>query len=62
VLSRVVEHHALKEQAALLTQVDDHLLERVLEESKAERLRLQEEDSGDPSSSPHLIRVSGRGG
>ena len=60
VLSRVVEHHAIKEQAALLTQVEDHLLERVLEESKAERLRLQEESGDSPPSLP-LIRVSGRG-
>lgn len=43
VMSRAVEHGALKDAAAQLTMVDDHVLERVIEESKAERLRIQQE-------------------
>jgi hypothetical protein len=43
VLSRAVEHAALKEAAADLTLLDDGLLERVINESKAERLRIQAE-------------------
>src|SRR3989475_5269718 len=43
VLSRAVEHGALKDAAAELTQVSDDLLEHVMNESKAERLRIQSE-------------------
>jgi anaerobic magnesium-protoporphyrin IX monomethyl ester cyclase len=42
VLSRAVEHPSLKDAAANLTQVADAVLERVVEESRAERLRLEE--------------------
>jgi anaerobic magnesium-protoporphyrin IX monomethyl ester cyclase len=41
VLSRAVEHPALKDAAADLTQVADDLLARVMNESRAERLRIQ---------------------
>lgn len=43
VLSRAVEHAALKDEAAMLTQVADHLLDQVMVESRAERLRIQRE-------------------
>jgi radical SAM superfamily enzyme YgiQ (UPF0313 family) len=43
VLSRAVEHGALKDAAASLTQVTDDMLEQVLRESRSERLRIQEE-------------------
>jgi anaerobic magnesium-protoporphyrin IX monomethyl ester cyclase len=41
VLSRAVEHGAMKEAAAELTQVTDAILEHVMNESQAERLRIQ---------------------
>jgi anaerobic magnesium-protoporphyrin IX monomethyl ester cyclase len=43
VLSRAVEHGALKDAAAELTQVTDAVLEHVMNESRAERLRIQSE-------------------
>lgn len=43
VLSRAVEHTTAKDAAAALTQLDEGVLERVLEASKAERLRIQRE-------------------
>jgi anaerobic magnesium-protoporphyrin IX monomethyl ester cyclase len=43
VLSRAVEHRAVKEAAAALTQVTDATLEHVMNESRAERLRIQRE-------------------
>jgi len=43
VLSRAVEHGALKDAAAELTQVTEDVLEHVINESKAERLRIQRE-------------------
>ena len=43
VLSRAVEHGAMKEAAAQLTQVSDETLEHILRESRAERLRIQQE-------------------
>ena len=43
VLSRAVEHARLKDAAAHLTQVSDAVLERVVQESYAERLRLRED-------------------
>ncbi len=46
VLSRAVEHGTLKDEAAGLTQVTDDMLEHVLQESRAERLRIQEEAEG----------------
>ena len=46
VLSRAVEHGAVKDAAALLTQVTDERLEHVLAESRAERLRIQRETEG----------------
>ena len=45
VLSRAVEHGAMKEAAAQMTQVSDETLEHILRESKAERLRIQAEAS-----------------
>jgi len=46
VMSRAVEHGALKDAAAALTQVSDAGLEHVIHESRAERLRLQREAEG----------------
>ena len=46
VLSRAVEHGAMKDAAANLTQLTDDMLHHVLEESRAERLRIQEEAEG----------------
>jgi radical SAM superfamily enzyme YgiQ (UPF0313 family) len=46
VLSRAVEHGALKDEAAGLTQVTDEMLEHVLRESRSERLRIQQEAEG----------------
>jgi radical SAM superfamily enzyme YgiQ (UPF0313 family) len=43
VLSRAVEHLLLKDAAAQLTQVSDALLEQVVEDSRAERLRLRQD-------------------
>jgi radical SAM superfamily enzyme YgiQ (UPF0313 family) len=43
VVSRAVEHGTLKDAAASLTQVADEILEHVIRESKAERLRIQQE-------------------
>ncbi|MEO5657507.1 MAG: radical SAM protein [Nitrospiria bacterium] len=43
VLSRAVEHGSLKDAAAQLTQISDDVLEHVINESKAERLRIQRE-------------------
>src|SRR5437016_1380275 len=52
VLSRAVEHAALKDAAAGLTQVADHLLEQVMVESRAERLRIQREAESSRASVP----------
>jgi len=43
VLSRAVEHPAVKDAAAALTQVSDAVLEHVMQESRAERQRIQQE-------------------
>jgi len=43
VLSRAVEHAEMKDAAAQLTQLSDELLHNVMEESRAERLRIQKE-------------------
>ena len=43
VLSRAIEHGAMKDAAANLTQLTDEVLEQVLQQSKAERLRIQQE-------------------
>jgi len=43
VVSRAVEHHALKDAAAQFTQLSDDVVTHVIEESKAERLRIQQE-------------------
>jgi len=43
VLSRAVEHPLLKDAAAHLTQVSDAVLEQVVEESRAERVRLRQD-------------------
>jgi radical SAM superfamily enzyme YgiQ (UPF0313 family) len=43
VLSRAVEHGAMKDAAAELTQLTDEVLDHVLQESRAERLRIQQE-------------------
>jgi anaerobic magnesium-protoporphyrin IX monomethyl ester cyclase len=42
-LSRAVEHGALKDAAAELTRIADRLLERVASESLAERRKLREQ-------------------
>ena len=42
-LSRAVEHGAMKDAAADLTQLTDEVLEQVMQESQAERQRLQRE-------------------
>jgi anaerobic magnesium-protoporphyrin IX monomethyl ester cyclase len=47
VISRAVEHGANKDAAALLTQVSDDRLEFVMEESRRERLRIQQEADGE---------------
>jgi radical SAM superfamily enzyme YgiQ (UPF0313 family) len=47
VISRAVEHGANKDAAALLTQVSDDRLEYVMEESRRERLRIQQEAAGE---------------
>jgi radical SAM superfamily enzyme YgiQ (UPF0313 family) len=46
VISRAVEHGANKDAAAALTQVSDDRLEYVMEESRRERLRIQQEAEG----------------
>ena len=46
VLSRAVEHGAIKDAAAEMTQAADGVLERVMEESRLERLRIQQEAEG----------------
>ena len=43
VLSRAVEHAAMKDSAAQMTQVSDETLEHILRESQAERRRIQQE-------------------
>ena len=43
VLSRAVEHAEMKDAAAQLTQLSDEMLHNVLEESRAERLRIQQD-------------------
>ena len=42
-LSRAVEHGAIKDAAAQMTQVSDDTLDQILRESRAERLRIQQE-------------------
>ncbi len=49
VLSRAVEHRALKDAAANLTQLSDAVLEHVRKESQMERGRLQEDVADRPS-------------
>jgi len=49
VLSRAVEHGAMKDAAADLTQVSDVLLDRVMRESRAERQRIDADASAFPS-------------
>src|SRR5713101_2459581 len=44
VLSRAVEHGANKDAAAEMTQLHDDVLQRVFEESRLERLRIQQEN------------------
>jgi anaerobic magnesium-protoporphyrin IX monomethyl ester cyclase len=46
VLSRAVEHAEMKDAAAQLTQLSDEMLHNVLEESIAERRRIQAEAEG----------------
>jgi predicted small metal-binding protein len=43
VLSRAVEHGNIKDAAAELTQMTDDMLQSVMEESRLERLRIQQE-------------------
>src|SRR5438309_674025 len=52
VLSLSVEHAALKDVAAGLTEVADHCLEQVIVESRAERLRIQREAESSRASVP----------
>jgi radical SAM superfamily enzyme YgiQ (UPF0313 family) len=56
VLSRAVEHADMKDAAAQFTQLSDELLHDVLAESRAERLRIQQEAEG----SRELPMVSAR--
>ncbi len=49
VLSRAVEHGAIKDAAADLTQVADDLLEHVMSESRAERRRIEADAGAFPS-------------
>jgi anaerobic magnesium-protoporphyrin IX monomethyl ester cyclase len=49
VLSRAVEHGAIKDAAADLTQVADGLLEYVMTESRAERRRIEADAGAFPS-------------
>ena len=58
VLSRAVEHGAMKDAAAEMTQLSDDMLEHVLEESRIERLRIQRETEG----SRELLGVSAQSG
>ncbi|HXU78410.1 MAG TPA: radical SAM protein [Methylomirabilota bacterium] len=51
VLSRAVEHGAVKDAAAEMTQLNDDVLARVMEESRLERLRIQREAAGEPVAS-----------
>jgi len=53
VLSRAVEHGQLKDDAAMLTQISDERLDHVLQESRAERLRIQQEAMGLHDCSEH---------
>ena len=46
-LSRAVEHVAIKDAAAEMTQVEDAVLEQVMRESRAERQRIQDEAERD---------------
>ena len=46
VLSRAVEHGEMKDAAAELTQMSDEMLHNVMEESRLERLRIQQEAEG----------------
>ncbi len=46
VLSRAVEHAQMKDAAAQLTQLTDDVLHHVMEASRAERLRIQQEADG----------------
>ena len=46
VLSRAVEHGQMKDAAAQLTQMTDDMHDHVLQESRAERLRIQQEAEG----------------
>jgi radical SAM superfamily enzyme YgiQ (UPF0313 family) len=46
VLSRAVEHAEMKDAAAQLTQLADEMLHHVLEASRAERLRIQQDAEG----------------
>ena len=43
ILSRAVEHGAMKDAASQFTQVSDDVLEHVWRESQAERLRIRRE-------------------
>jgi len=43
VVSRAVEHHAVKDAAAQLTQLSDNVVTHIIQESRAERLRIQQE-------------------
>ena len=45
-LSRAVEHGEMKDAAAQLTQMTDEMLHHVMEESRLERLRIQQEAEG----------------
>ncbi len=48
VFSRAVEHATMKDAAAELTQMDDELLERVVNDARAERVRIEAEAEAVP--------------
>ena len=45
-LSRAVEHADMKDAAAQLTQLTDEMLQDVMEASRLERLRIQQDAEG----------------
>jgi anaerobic magnesium-protoporphyrin IX monomethyl ester cyclase len=62
VLSRAVEHGAMKDAAADLTHLTDEVLEHVMHESSAERLRIQREAGGIVGVAPGVGSVKKRAG
>src|SRR5258705_4783409 len=52
VLSRAIEHGAIKDAAADLTRLSDEALFEVMQASRAERLRIQEEAQASAPAAP----------